>query len=216
MTAPGWAPFKGNGGLRREVRERLGIPEDAFVFGIVGSLDWNPRVGYCYGWELVEAIRDVERKDVVALVVGDGSGLEHLREAATGLNGRVVFAGRIERESVPGYLDAMDVGSLPQSIDGVGAFRYTTKISEYAAAGLPIVTAELPLAYDFDNGGVWRLPGESPWDPTFLAALRRLMNTLSPGDLAAKRAAAAQGNGTFDFEVQQRRVSAFVADIANR
>jgi hypothetical protein len=216
MTAPGWAPFRASRDVRGEVRRRLGISEDALVFGIVGSLDWNPRVGYCYGWELVRAVSGAQRRSVVALVVGDGSGLEHLREAASGLNGQVVFTGRVPRDEVPDYLGAMDVGSLPQSVDGVGAFRYTTKVSEYAEAELPFVTGEIPLAYDLDAGGLWRLPGDAPWDAAYIAALTRLMDRLTPDEVGEKRAAVRRWRELFDLETQRTHVSAFVSSVARR
>jgi hypothetical protein len=216
MTAPGWAPFQIRGEARQEVRQRLGIPDGALVFGIVGSLDWNPRVGYCYGWELVQAVRGVRDRSVVALVVGDGSGLDHLRDAASGLNGQVVFTGRVPRDEVPAYLSAMDVGSLPQSVDGVGSFRYTTKVSEYAEAELPIVTGEIPLAYDLDAGGLWRLPGDAPWQAEYVAALTRLMERLTPEDVAQKRAGARRWRELFDLDSQRIHVSAFVSSVADR
>ena len=217
MTAPGWAPFESEAATSRgEVRRRLGIADDALVFGIVGSLDWNPRIDYCYGWELVQAVRGVDRASVVVLVVGDGSGLEHLREAASDLDGRAVFAGRVPRDEVPEYLSAMDVGSLPQSVDGVGAFRYTTKVSEYAAAQLPIVTGEIPLAYDLDAGGLWRLPGDAPWDPRYIAALTSLMERLTPEELGTKGSAARRWHGMFELDAQRQRVSDFVVDAVAR
>jgi hypothetical protein len=52
----------------------------------------------------------------------------------------------VARDAVPDYLAAFDVASLPQSCDQIGAFRYTTKLPEYLAAKLPIVTGELPVA----------------------------------------------------------------------
>ena len=138
----------------------------------MGSLGWHERAGYCYGAELVRAAARVERDDVFVLVVGDGSGRAHLEEIAGERLGRsVLLPGAVPREEVPLALAAMDVGSLPQSVDGVGAFRYTTKISEYLAANLPVVTGEIPLAYDLDEGWLWRLPGDSPWDERYLAAL---------------------------------------------
>ena len=42
------------------------------------------------------------------------------------------------------FLAAFDLASLPQSVDRVGSFRYSTKLSEYLAAGLPIVTSQIP------------------------------------------------------------------------
>ena len=95
MTAPGWVEQGWVGSsrdeTRRKVRGDLGIPEAALVIGIAGSLHWNPRVRYAYGLELVESIRRCSRPDVVALVVGGGSGLERLRERAGDLAGKKIF-----------------------------------------------------------------------------------------------------------------------------
>src|SRR5204863_4201797 len=94
------------------------------------------------------------------LLVGDGSGRARLEARAAGLPaGRVVFTGRVPQDELPAYYSAMDVGSLPQSVDRVGSFRYTTKLSEYLAFRLPVVTGHIPLAYDLDGGWLWRLPG---------------------------------------------------------
>jgi hypothetical protein len=82
MTARNWAPAPEQRADGREVRERLGIPADMVVFGIVGSLDWTSRVRYCYGLELVLALARASRDDVGVLIVGGGSGRERL-EALT-------------------------------------------------------------------------------------------------------------------------------------
>ena len=108
---------------------------------------------------------------------------------------------------------ALDVASLPQSVDRVGSFRYTTKISEYLAAGLPIATGRIPLAYDLDDGAIWRLPGTSPWDPTYVAALTNLMSTIDPADLTRRRAAVTPDLPLFDRARQQRLVREFLVDV---
>ena len=55
-------------------------------------------------------------------------------------------------EEVVDYLAAFDLASLPQSVDRVGSFRYSTKLCEYLAVGLPIITGQIPAAYDLDAG----------------------------------------------------------------
>jgi hypothetical protein len=106
----------------------------------------------------------------------------------------------------------MDVASLPQSVDGVGSFRYTTKISEYLKARLPIVTGQTPLAYDLDEGGIWRLGGQAPWDERYIAELGELMSEVSPADVEARRPPS-DGGQLFSLEAQQRRVAAFIRDV---
>lgn len=212
MTAAGWS--QPAAGLDREARRRaLGIPADAVVFGLVGSLRWNDSVDYCYGLELVRAALAAERRDLRVLIVGDGSGLPHLSELAARSEGRVILTGRVPKEEVGSYLGALDVASLPQSVDGVGSFRYTTKISEYLGAGLPVVTGEIPLAYDLDDGWLWRLPGAAPWDPRYLEALANLMRTVTPADLATHRAAVPRNTPSFDRARQRRLVGEFVIEL---
>jgi glycosyltransferase involved in cell wall biosynthesis len=217
MTAANWSELRTGPDARDAVRDELGIPADALVFGLVGSLAWNPRVGYCYGLELVRALREVDRPDLRVLIVGDGDGREELAEAAgRELGERLVLPGAVPRDRVGDFLAAIDVASLPQSVDGVGSFRYTTKISEYLAARLPVVTGQIPLGYDLDDGWLWRLPGEAPWDSRYIDALAALMGSLTR-DEAAERARLVPANQPlFDLARQQRQVSDFVTDIASR
>jgi glycosyltransferase involved in cell wall biosynthesis len=215
MTAPGWTHGHASEGARARIRLHLGIPADALVVGLVGSLNWRESVGYTYGAELVRAVRGVKREDIVVCVVGDGSGLERLEElAAEDLGVRILLPGRVAPEQALDYLAAMDVASLPQSVDGVGSFRYSIKLSEYLAAGLPVITGETPAAYDLDEGCFWRLPGATPWSETYLGALTQLMESLTPSLLADRREAVAQRRSRiFDKQAQQLRMSEFIKDI---
>ncbi len=116
VTAAGWAPFDRPG---KSLRRELGIPPDALVIGLAGSLDWNSRAGYCYGHELWRALEKVKNPNVVAIVVGGGSGLPRLAGE------RVILPGSVPRESIPDYLATMDIASLPQSCDRLGSARYS-------------------------------------------------------------------------------------------
>jgi glycosyltransferase involved in cell wall biosynthesis len=199
--------------LREQVRRRLGIADDALVVGLAGSLKWNQRRSYAYGRELVDAVRRTPRQDLLILVVGGGDGAPELaRLAGDELGRRVLLPGPVPAEEMAGMLCAMDVASLPQSLDEVGALRYTTKLSEYLAARVPVVTGQLPLAYDLDDGWLWRLPGEAPWDPDYVAAMARFLATLDRSDVAARRARVPSRLAAFDFSRQQAAVSAFVTE----
>jgi glycosyltransferase involved in cell wall biosynthesis len=213
-TAEHWSMHAARPGAREQVRARLGIAPEAIVFGIAGSLNWSATRGYCYGLELVRAVRRCSREDVVAVIVGDGTGRAHLeREAGPELGRRVLLPGAVPGDQVPDHLAAFDVGSLPQSMDGVGIHRYTTKLSEYVAAGLPVVTGRLPFAYDLDEGWLFRLAGRAPWDERYVRALADLMQTIS-GDAIARAGACVQASAPrFERDRQQRRISAFVREL---
>ena len=59
---------RGIGGRPRGFEAQWNIPDDAIVFGIVGSLDWNDRVQFCYGSELVRAAVLAKRADLRSLL----------------------------------------------------------------------------------------------------------------------------------------------------
>jgi glycosyltransferase involved in cell wall biosynthesis len=215
MTAPGWSRDAPSADARDRVRAKLGVAERDLVVGIVGTLNWTESVSYAYGLELVRAAASLQRDDMVICIVGDGSGRARLEALASEVHGvRVLFTGRVAPDEVADHLAAFDIASLPQSVDGVGAFRYSTKLTEYLAAGLPIITGEIPAAYDLDAGFVWRLPGEAPWSRRYIDALVALLQQVSPSDVETRhRAARAHGREAFDREAQQRRATAFIEDI---
>jgi Glycosyl transferases group 1 len=215
MTAPGWNRGAPSAGARERIRAALGVSDSDLLVGLVGSLVWTERVSYTYGLELVRAASALRRNDVAICIVGDGSGRARLEALAAEARGvRIFFTGRVGPHEVADHLAALDIASLPQSVDGVGSFRYSTKLSEYLAAGLPIITGEIPAAYDLDEGFLWRLPGDTPWSRPYIDALSALLQRVTPDEVAAKRAAAeAHRVGVFDREAQQQRVTAFIEDI---
>jgi glycosyltransferase involved in cell wall biosynthesis len=220
MTAPGWAPYSPSSeqqaASRIKVRKELGIAANDLVFGLIGSLAWTKRVGYCYGLELVRALERTGRPNLKVVIVGDGTGRTQLEQAAgKRLGTSVILTGRVPRDQVPDYLAAMDVASLPQSVDQIGSFRYTTKLSEYLAAGLPMVTGQIPLAYDLGDSWLWRLPGKAPWDPAYVRALASLMDALGPAELKLKQSAVPGTLPEFDRDSQIRRVTAWITDLLN-
>ena len=218
VTAPGWPlgdPVEADiESLKPAARERFGISRDAIVIGLAGSLVWNSHRRYCYGLELVKCARLLRRKDIVFLIVGEGSGLPRLREMAGQLLGtRVILPGAVSLNEVLPSLAAMDVGSLPQSMDGVGAFRYTTKIAEYIDARLPVITSRVPMAYDLGQNWMWRLPGAGPWSNTYVEALTALIETFDHDKIAAKRDAIPRQFTAFESTGQIERITVFLKEM---
>lgn len=214
VTAPGWPLAPAAQGTREEVRRRFGIAPEAIVVGIIGSLEWNTFRQYCYGWELAKCARQLDDPRFVFLIVGEGSGLERLRmETETLPAVRVVLPGAIALEEVMGVLSAIDLGSLPQSMDGVGLFRYTTKLSEYAAAGLPVITSQIPVAYDLGHDWMWRIPGAGPWTDEYIGAMTRLLKAITLEQIEERRAKVPRQLAAFEREAQVARVTSFISDI---
>lgn len=220
VTAQGWVlGSQGNESnaspeCRAAMRGEWGIPLEKRVVGLVGALEWNPHRNWCYGLDLVRAMKRLRRTDLCVLIVGGGSGLERLRAEAGDALGRSVFLpGPVPLERVLPALAAMDLASLPQSVDGVGSYRYTTKLPEYAAARLPVITNQVPMAYDLGGEWMWRLPGNAPWEERHIAALVELLESLDEPALEAKRRAIPDLRTLFDRETQIARVGAFLADL---
>ncbi len=218
MTAAGWGPPSDpahRAEARARLRGRLGIDDETIVFGLLGSLVWNRRLAYCYGSELVRAILQLSpSRRVAVVVVGGGCGLDRLREIAADRLGKDIFLlGEVPGSQVADHLAAFDVASLPQSVDGVGSFRYTTKLSEYLAAGLPVITGRIPMAYDLDDGWLWRLAGRTPWEEQFIQQLSRLMARMDRTQIAEKQRAIPTAMQEFDRDRQVRRVTEFIRDI---
>ncbi|MBE2203389.1 MAG: glycosyltransferase [Chthoniobacterales bacterium] len=216
VTAEGWVIGSKEASVSRDaIRSAWGVPPGALVVGIVGSLSWNPRRQWCYGLDLVRAAHKVERPDLCVVIVGGGDGLPRLKQLAGSLLGRRIFLpGPVPLEEVMSNLQAMDVGSLPQSVDGVGTYRYTTKLPEYLAARLPVITNQIPMAYDLGLDGMWRLPGDSPWDKTHQEALEELLRGLDKKAIRKKADAMPScGETHFSKEQQIARVAAFLREV---
>jgi hypothetical protein len=117
------------------LRRHLGLV-DRFVVGVMGSTVWSPRLKFCYGWDLLEALTRLRDLPVTGLLIGDGDGLPWLRQRAIelGVADRVVFTGRIPYADVPTHLRLMDVAMSTQTNNLPGQVRTTGKLPEYMAA----------------------------------------------------------------------------------
>ena len=218
MTAAGWVHFERSpeklAESRKTIRTELGIPENAIVFGLLGAIVWNQRVNYCYGYELVKAFQQIQRQDIYVLIIGEGSGLKILKDlASTNLSKRIFLTGNVLLEKVLDYMAVMDVASLPQSVDGVGSFRYTTKICEYIAARLPTMISQVPVGYDICEDWVWRLQGNKPWDSEYISEIASLMENITESEIHQKKQALPKYISHFDLNLQVKRVTNFIQDI---
>jgi hypothetical protein len=219
VTAAGWSLINFSADelsqYQQTIREKLGIPPQAIVYGLIGSLNWVKKIEYCYGLELVKARTKLpESADVYVVIGGDGTGMPHLKTLAGDLLGtKIILTGNIPGDRVLEYMAAMNVASLPQSVDGVGSFRYTTKVSEYWAAQLPIIIGQVPMTYDLLSDWSWCLSGNTPWDERYINSVAHLMATLTSADIAAKQHQIPAELKEFDLEHQRKQVTKFIENI---
>ncbi len=201
-------------GQRAAARAELGIPPHHLVLGVVGSLTWS-RQQYCYGLELIEALRRTRRGDVSVVIVGDGDGRARLDERVPDrLRDRVAFTGRVPAERVPIILRAFDIGFVTQTLDGLGSYRLTTKLPEYMASGVPVAMSPVPGYFDYVENAGWALPEGHPASPAFHQLLAIWIDGLTRDEVDQRRAPARHAAELrFDYARLSRRFAAFVEHV---
>ncbi|MBE9015037.1 glycosyltransferase family 4 protein [Chroococcidiopsidales cyanobacterium LEGE 13417] len=124
---------------RQVVRQELGIPDDALVFGFTGRLTYqkNPEL-------LLKAFHNLNHPQSYLLFVGTGELLDTLKQTT---NPRVIFTG--ERTDVPNLLNVFDVFVLPSRYEGL-----SLSAMEAMAASLPIICTRTFGASDLIIEGV--------------------------------------------------------------
>ncbi|MBP3043611.1 glycosyltransferase family 4 protein [Arthrobacter jiangjiafuii] len=158
----------------RDARRKLGLPQDPEIIGTVSSLvDYEGLDDLLRAFALLAP----EHPQLTCLIAGDGSAAPGLKALAAelGINGRVLFPGRVSRENAHLYHQALDVFVVPRKDLNVTRAVTPLKPVEAMACRTPVVASSLPalreLVNDGDNGAL-----AAPEDPSSLAAsLDRLL-----------------------------------------
>ncbi len=142
------------------IREKHGIRKEEQVVLFVGALD---RAHYFKGVNLLlESMLRLDNPNVKLVVVGDGNmRQEYINHAQDlGLNGRVVFTGRVSGEELPLYYAMSDLLTLPSTTEGEA---FGLVLIEAMASGKPVIASNLPgLRSVVDEGvtGLLAKPGD--------------------------------------------------------
>jgi glycosyltransferase involved in cell wall biosynthesis len=125
------------------IRKELGLADDETLAGFVGTFGpWHGVMELARAAALVPV--DARLK---FLLIGAGKLREEVERVVreAGISERVYFAGVVEHEQVPAYLDACDVLVSPHVPleDGSEFFGSPTKLFEYMAMGKGIVASRL-------------------------------------------------------------------------
>jgi glycosyltransferase involved in cell wall biosynthesis len=205
----------GSAAEKSAFRRRFNIPDSHLVCGVVGRLSWVARQSYCYGLELVETLKRLQRQDVTMLIVGDGDGLPHLKERVpAALASRVQFTGRLPQEEVVAAINAMDIGFVTQTLDQLGSFRLTTKLPEYLACGVPVAMSPIPGFYDYIPDAGWPLPAAHPAHADFHTRCAAWLDSVTPQDIRQRGAVAREvACQRFEYDRLTHRFCTFVRPL---
>jgi glycosyltransferase involved in cell wall biosynthesis len=131
-----------------QAKTRVGIPPDAPVVGKIAR--FFPLKGHD---QFLAAAKNIAREVPGAyfLLVGDGPLRDHLRRAAheMGIGDRVVMVGRVPPETVPEYIQAMDVVVHTSLREGIARV-----LPQAGAVAKPVVTFALDGAPEVIRDGV--------------------------------------------------------------
>lgn len=124
---------------RTSLREKYGIPSDAFVYGFVGRLNKDKGIN-----ELIEAFSQVEEKIensyLVLVGMNDTSNpitSENMQKAET--DSRIILTGNVPQNEVYKHMAMFDVMVHPTYREGFGKV-----LQEAMGMSLPIITTNVP------------------------------------------------------------------------
>lgn len=119
---------------RMSMRQKLGLPSNAFVIGHVGRFDLQKNHSFLLD---VFASAKAQQRHAVLLLVGDGNLRAEIEQkaAALGLSDDVIFTG--VRSDVPDLLQAMDCFVFPSMYEGLGIV-----VIEAQASGLSCIVSD--------------------------------------------------------------------------
>ena len=143
---------------KRAIREKFGIPQDAFVVVFVGRLGREKSIDLLIDYWNQSVKAD---ENMYLFIIGGGPEEQVLRDqiAALGCGDRVIMSGRVEHPELPPYLLASDIYVTASLTD-------TNSISmlEGMAAGLPVLQRRDPInadqIKDGENGWSFDSPEE--------------------------------------------------------
>jgi glycosyltransferase involved in cell wall biosynthesis len=203
-------------GVDGELRQELGIPADALVAGLAGSLREGRRRGSIYGWDLVEALGLLRDWPVWALIVGSGTGYDALLRYAAelGVSDRLVMPGHVTHDQIPRYVAAMDVCLSRQTNDAVGWSRTTAKLPEYLACDRYVLATDVGGAAEVLPAEML-LPYHGSYDEHHAARLAARLAALAPRQAQLRRGAGTRKIALerYSYPALAKRLGAFLHEV---
>jgi glycosyltransferase involved in cell wall biosynthesis len=197
----------------RQLRCRYGL-DGMLTIGMIGSSVWSEKLQMSYGWDLVEALRLLKHQPVKGVMIGDGSGIPHLKALCRqyGIDEKLLFLGHVPYEQLADYLSLIDICLSTQTNDVVGQVRTTGKLPLYLASGRYVLASKVgEAAIVLDQDMLVDYHGVKDVDyPRRLS--ERIESILQKPEVLAR----GLGNQSlakefFDYEVLAKRLGAVIA-----
>lgn len=143
---------------RVEVRASLGIPQDAFVYIVVGSIDARKnQIGILRAWNIFKRITD---EPAILVIVGGGTDYEYEYKVQQLLQDRslgedIIFTGH--SNEIHNLLNAADAFVLDSYYEG-----WSMAATEALVCGLPLIHADCGSGAELTAGGAFGILIEHP------------------------------------------------------
>ncbi len=141
--------FKING-KREEVRDYLGIADDEVLFVYSGGIDKWQRVGDSI--DIYEKYHKENSKSKFLILTMEEERLMELFKEKNIENDGSYIVTSLPFQKVPDYLNACDVAFLLRDNHVMNAVASPTKLAEYMACGLPVITSVVARSWIDEDG----------------------------------------------------------------
>lgn len=162
-----FSPARKSDAVKREMRERAGIPENSIVLLYAGRISPEKNIGLLV--EFMEILAKDEEKDYRLLVAGAGPKADWLKEqTAKRIPGKIIQLGHLDKELLADYYANADVFVHPNPREPFGIAPL-----EAMASGAPVVAPNAGgiLSYA-TNENIWL---RAPEGAEFAAAVREII-----------------------------------------
>lgn len=194
-----------------EARRRLGLPEDAYLYGYVGTLKtMQMEKGVACG---IDALAELDNRVRFYVVGGEQEDIDEYKAYAEreGVAERTVFVGKVAHADIPLYLAAFDVVIAPfPDFEHYRYYMSPLKIFEYLAAGVPMIVSDIPSLREIltDETAVFIPPADAH---ALAAALMDLRDDPQKGRALANAARADAKRFTWD--ARAKGILAFIRSV---
>lgn len=179
---------------KKACREELGIPQNAFVVGQVGTICNRKGQG-----RVSDAIKKLDDKEIYSFFLGRCQ--DNIPDCPN-----IIKLGFTDHKDVAKYLNAADVYVFPSLAEGC-----SNSIVEAMSCGLPIISSDLPFNYDIlDTSNAILV------DPNNIGQIAEAIKQIKSNPELAKRMSKSSLNKASDLKLRNRAIKIIEFIEANK